>query len=252
MYVTAQFVTRSPRGNNVISIEVIKAYNWWQYVNPSNINYFQTFTGINPVNYDTGVVNFSKRTAISLVGWIKPNVNLSTAISDDSLVHLEPLIYLEQLLVRANISDAGILHLKGLRNLRHFEVTLSGAANNNITDGSMAVIGSLKNMEILRLYFCSRITDLGIEQLYALTNLKELTLNGCGITDRSMSFLSKFPKLETLSLAATAITDRGVETIIKLLPSLPALNKIIVSNSRITKKGKENLIAAKKGLSVIY
>lgn len=252
MYVTAQFITKSPRVNNIVSAAVTRAYNWWQYVNPSNVNYFQTFTGINPVNYDTGVVNFSKRTAISLVGWIKPNVDLSIAISDDSLVHLEPLVYLEQLLIRANITDAGIAHLRGLRNLRHFEVTLSGSANYNITDKSMPVIGALKNLEILRLYFCSKITDLGIEELYGLTNLKELTLNGCGITDKSMSFLSKFPKLEILSLATTGITDRGVETIIKLLPSLPALNKIIISNSQVTKRGRDNLIAAKKGLSVIY
>jgi hypothetical protein len=67
-----------------------------------------------------------------------------------------------------------------------------------------------------------------------------------------MNLMSKFSKLETLGLAATAITDEGVETLISLLPSLPALNKIIISGSPVTQKGRENLMAAKKGLSVIY
>jgi len=189
---------------------------------------------------------------MSLVGWINANINRSVAISDDSLVRLEPLAYLEQLQVGNNIGDAGVLHLKRLRNLRHFEIAVAGVPAYNITDKSMAVIGALKNIEVLRLYFCSRVTDVGIEYLLGLTNLKELTLNGCGVTNKSMGFLSKFSKLETLGLAATSVTDEGVETIISLLPYLPALNKIIISNSQVTKKGRENLIAAKKGLSVIY
>ena len=252
MHISAQVMTKPPKVNHVISNEVTLSYNWWQYINPGNVNYFPTFTNVNPINYTSGVFNYSQRTAMSLVGWVNAGINRSTAISDDSLVHLEPLVYLEQLMVGNNIGDAGILHLKRMRNLRHFEIAVAGVPAYNITNASMAMIGGLKNMEILRLYFCSRITDIGIEYLAGLTNLKELTLNGCSITNRSLNLLSKFSKLETLGLAATSITDEGVETIITLLPSLPALNKIIISNSQITKKGRENLIAARKGLSVIY
>jgi hypothetical protein len=252
MCVAAQLQTKPPKVNHAISNEVIQSYNWWQYINPTGVNYFATFTNVNPINYGTGVVNYSQRTAISLVGWLNSNIDRSIAISDDSLVHLEPLVYLEQLLVSANIGDAGIRHLKPLRSLRHFEIAVAGVPAYNITDQSMAMIGALKNMEILRLYFCSRVTDLGIEQLVGLTNLRELTLNGCGITNRSLDLLSKFSKLETLGLAATSITDEGVETIISLLPSLPALNKIIINNSQVSKKGRENLIGARKGMSVIY
>jgi len=235
-----------------VSIEVTRSYNWGKYVNPTNVNYFPTFSNVNPINYDTGIVSYSKRTAMSLVGWINPNLVSGIASLNDSLVHLEPLVYLEQLLVGNSITDAGILHLRLLRNLRHFEIALAGVPAYNITDESMGVLGGLGNMEILRLYFCSRVSDLGLEQLARLSKLKELTLNGCGITDKGLNILSSFSKLETLGLAATAIDDKGVEMLIKLLPSLPALKKIIISNSKITQRGKNNLIASGKGLSVIY
>jgi len=252
MPVTAQLLTQPPKLNHVVSNEVTLSYNWWQYINPGNVNYFATFTNVNPINYTTGAYNYSQRTAMSLVGWINANINRNIAISDDSLVRLEPLVYLEQLLVGNNIGDAGIKHLKRLRELRHFEIAVAGVPAYNITDASMAIIGTFKNMQVLRLYFCSRITDGGIEYLLGLPNLKELTLNGCGITNRSMNLISKFSKLETLGLAATTITDEGVETLINLLPSLPALNKIILSGSQVTAKEREKLIGAKKGLSVIY
>jgi hypothetical protein len=136
--VSAQHITAQPKTNNAISNELIQSYRWWNYVNPGNVNSFSSFTNVNPINYSTGVQNYLKRTAISLVGWINQNVNLDDAISNDSLIYLEPLVNLEQLLVRTNIGDAGLIHLRHLRKLRHFEVTISGSPDINITDKGMA------------------------------------------------------------------------------------------------------------------
>jgi len=235
-----------------ISAAIIQSYNWWRYINPTNVNLLSSFTNINPANYDTGIVNYSKRTAMSLVGWFNPNISLSDATANDSLIHLEPLVYLEQLLVGSNIGDAGIVHIRVLKNLKHFEITVSGTPVSNVTDKGMSILGNLTKLEVLRLYFCSNVSDLGLEYLSTLTDLKELTLNGCGITDKGLSTLSAFTKLQTLGLAATHITDNGVEMLIQLLPSLPALTKIIISNSQISVKGRDALIASRRGLSVIY
>lgn len=242
----------SPVINTSISNQMIQAYNWWVYINPTNVNYFGTFTNVNPSNADTGLLNFPKKTAISLVGWINHNVNLGIAICDDSLIHLEPLIYLKQLLINSRIGDRGIIHLRMLNNLRHFEVAVSGSPANNISDKSMEILGALGRMEILRLYFCNNVTDYGLEKLSGLSNLKELGLNGCGVTNGGLEYLSAFPKLQTLSLAATGITDEGIDILIRLLPSLPLLNKIIISHSQVTVKGRERLIDSRSGLSVIY
>ncbi len=245
----AQKYVTPPKTNNNLT----RSYNWWKLVNPTNVNYFATFTNVNPANYDTGFASYAKRTAISLVGWVNHQTDLGTAISNDSLVHLEPLVYLEQLLIKTSIGDAGLMHIRNLKYLRHFEIAISGSPDAGITnEGGAAILGTLTNLEILRLYFCSNITDAGIERLTGLTKLRELGLNGCGISDKCLSYLRSFPKLEILSIAATGITDYGVETLIGLLPSLPSLKKIIISNSKITPRGRESLIAARKGLSVIY
>src|SRR5688572_14866066 len=47
---------------------IIASYNWWKYVNPTNVNNLSAFSYVNPVNYDTGIVAYSKRTAIGLAG----------------------------------------------------------------------------------------------------------------------------------------------------------------------------------------
>lgn len=242
----------SPVINYAVPDDVSQAYNWWKYINPTNVNYFATFTNVNPVNYDTSLLNFQKRTAISLVGWINHNVNLGVAISDDSLIHLESLVNLEQLLISTGIGDRGIQHLRRLNNLRHVEVAVSGVPAIYISDKSMEILGALKGMEILRLYFCSNITDYGLERLTGLSNLKELGLNGTGVTNKGLQHLSAFPKIQTLSLAVTGINDDGIDILIQLLPSLPLLNKIIISNSQVTIKGREQLMDSRRGLSVIY
>ncbi len=258
MPLTAQFIKEERKlpvrssTTPAMSAAVIQSYNWWRYINPTNVNLLSSFTNVNPVNYDTGIVNYSKRTAMSLVGWISPNIPISNATANDSLIHLEPLLYLEQLLVGSNIGDAGIAHVGALKNLKHFEIAVAGVPVVNVTDKSMIILGTLTKLEVLRLYFCSNVSDLGLESLYTLINLKELTLNGCGITDRGLNRLAAFTKLQTLSLAATHITDKGVQVLIQLLPSLPALTKIIISNSQISVKGRDALIASRSGLSVIY
>lgn len=242
----------SPVINSSVSNHVIQAYNWWVYINPTNVNYFATFTNVNPINADTGLLNFSKKTAISLVGWINQNVNLGLAICDDSLIHLEPLVSLEQLLINSRIGDRGIVHLRVLNNLRHFEVAVSGSPATNISDKSMEILGGLSRMEILRLYFCNNVTDYGLGKLTGLSNLRELGLNGCAVTDRGLNYLYAFPKLQTLSLAVTGITDEGIDILIQLLPSLPLLNKIIITNSQVTINGRDRLIDSRKGISIVY
>ncbi len=241
-----------PRAMALVSAGVTRSYDWWNYVNPSHVNYFSTFSGVNPINYDTGVISFSKRTAISLVGWINQNINLAMALSDDSLVHLEPLLYMEQLLVSSSITDAGVNHVRPLTRLRHFEVAVSGVPAYNITDNSMDILGGLGNMEILRMYFCSRVTDRGLQKLRGLTRLRELQLNGCGITDKGLIYLSAFTNLETLGLAATAIDDEGADLLIQQLPSMPALKTIVISHSQITEKGRNKLMKSRNGISLIY
>jgi hypothetical protein len=225
-----------------VSVEVMQSYKWWKNANPNNTNYFATFTNVNPANNDTGVISYSKRTALSLVGWINQNVNFGILFSNDSMVHLEPLIYLQQLLLRYDVNDAGISHLRNLKNLKHLELAVTSGVGYNITDKSMDVISQLTNLEILRLYGCTNVTDQGLNKLASLSNLTELVLTGWGgISDRGLSVLPSFTKLKILRLSRTAITDAG-------LLSLGLLNNLVnidLEFDAITNKGLENLFRVK-------
>lgn len=60
------------------------------------------------------------------------------------------------------------------------------------------------------------VTDDLAESLRGMENLRELDLNSSQITDRTLALLATLPKLESLRLAGTKITDEGFRT--HLLP----------------------------------
>lgn len=234
-----------------VSMSVQQAYNWWKYINPTGVNYVGSFSNVGSVNFDTGVVAFSKRTALSLVGWINHNVNFQTAESDDSLVHLEPLVYMEQLEVPWQTGDAGLQHIRNMKSLKLFAYAISGTPCPNVTDNGMATLATLTNLQTLSLNYCTKVTDQGLKSLCSLPNLQSLILTFAAITDNGMSSLKSLTKLQTLSFAKCAgLTDNGVDALITSIKAMPGFQKLIISGTGITATGRGKLSAA--GISFVY
>jgi hypothetical protein len=233
------------------------SYNWWRRVNPANITYFPSL-GISDLNNkDFTVESYKARTVVSFQG-IEDN-SILPSLANDSMVHLEALVNLQKILLRSTIDDAAINHLRPLVMLTHIECMNLGPYQTlrpdyrALTNNSMDVIGTLTNLEVLRLYYCKWITDAGLSKLANLVNLKELDLTAwnitdkglsslqgltklqvlnlsfTGISDRGISYLAHFAQLETLDLSNTAITDTGINTLIGMLRGLPSLQKLILS-----------------------
>ncbi len=235
-----------PKKEYVENLALLKSFNWWKRINPENSIYFQSINLVSIRNADTSFNSYSTKTIMTLTGF--ENLTNIISLSNDSLVHLEPLIYLEKLLVRYDINDAGILHLAQLRNLTHLEATYTSSSQSglrneyrDIHNNSMGIIAGLRNLEILRLHYSKSVTDAGLEKLRGLTNLKELDLTQWGITDMGLNSLSAMNKLEVLNLTATAITDAGVDILITILPRMTSLKKIILTRSQVSEKGIELL-----------
>lgn len=235
-----------PKKEYVENLALLKSFNWWKRINPENTIYFQSINLVSIRNADTSFKSYSTKTIMTLTGF--ENLTNIISLSNDSLVHLEPLIYLEKLLVRYDINDAGISHLAQLRNLTHLEATytsssLTGNRNEyrDIHNNSMDIIGRLSGLEILRLHYSKSVTDAGLEKLKRLTNLKELDLTQWGITDNGLNSLSGMSKLEVLNLTATAITDAGVDILISILPRMTSIKKIILTRTQVSEKGIELL-----------
>ena len=231
--------------------KVVAAYNWWKYINPNNLNILWTFSNVNLINYDTGVVAFSKRTAIGLSGWINRSIDIVAATNGDSLVHLEALANLEQLRVNGYISDKRLMHVRNLKNLKEFQVSITGSANDFITDISLSYIAQLTKLQKLHLYSCPKITDAGLKYLTALVNLKEFNLIYSGITDNGLGVFKSLSAMEELNLARTpGITDKGVDMLIDAIKNMKNFRKLIISFTGITAEGRQKLSNA--GISFEY
>jgi len=108
----------------------------------------------------------------------------------------------------AQITDAGMVHLEGMTNLRKLDVS-----------------------------FCSKVTDTGLAYVQGLTSLQDLRLNRIGVTDAGMVHLKGLTNLQNLEVWDTQITDAGLVHC-KGMTKLQSLN---LRNTQITDAGLANL-----------
>jgi hypothetical protein len=78
-----------------------------------------------------------------------------------------------------------------------------------MTDDVLERISRLEHVTVLRLGGSKNLTDAGVAHLERMTELRELDLGGCPITDRSLEIVARLPKLEQLGLWRTTVTDAG-------------------------------------------
>jgi WD40 repeat protein len=136
----------------------------------------------------------------------------------------------------------------------------------NGSDDSVALLGGMKSLEEIDFYGDFRgawkVTDKGIAQLKALTDLKRLILTGTRVTDAGMASLESLKNLEVLHLGScSGVSDAGMAHIagltnlqeivtapsfgnegMKQLKGLTKLRKLnLIGNSAITDAGMSAL-----------
>ncbi len=160
-------------------------------------------------------------------------------------------------LTGADITDAGLARLSGLRHLTIFnlagcpKVTDRGVealtpvlpalvnlelVGTSVTDASMPAIGRLPVLTGLDLSR-TRITDGGVAHLAGLAKLQYLTLGDIALTDRGLASLRGMTKLELLYLPGTAITDAGLAH----LAGLTEISQLDLRRTPITGQGLAHL-----------
>jgi Leucine-rich repeat (LRR) protein len=118
-----------------------------------------------------------------------------TYVTDRGIEHLRGLRNLEELRLDTAefITDSAASYLRGNQGLRR--LVLRGT---DITDVGMPYLAELTGLRSLDLSF-TMLGDVGLESLPALTELQELRLGGDRITGINLSFLKLLPNLEKLS-----------------------------------------------------
>jgi hypothetical protein len=123
--------------------------------------------------------------------------------------------------LRVDLSDTAITD-NGLRYLGHLR-QLNGLRLNNtkVTDNGLALIEGSSELELLHLMNTS--VALRDVRLDSLPSLRILDATGSPVDDLSMITISRAPKLTSLGLRRTRITDRGLSEL-KRLTTLQVLD----------------------------
>ncbi len=186
-------------------------------------------------------------------------------VEDEGFENLAPLVELEEIGFGGNkMSGRALPLLKMLPSLRRVTIgglqrTDSGLWGVDLTDFNLDRIAELTELEELDLHD-SKIRDRGLERLSGLTKLRKLDLSGTlvGATgapqlaklrnleslrlwrckqvgDETAATLARLPRLETLDLAGSALTDDGLET----LAAIATLRYLYVADTGVTQEAVE-------------
>ena len=188
-------------------------------------------------------------------------------VSDSDLDRVAQMHALEKLdLSLTRVTDLGLLRLKGLRNIREFNlyyaelVTDEGLATmrdwqkierinargTKVTDNTLSILAGKKSIAALDIGF-AEVTDSGLQHLASLSGLRELAFGGNKLTEVGLQVLRTLPQLRVLDLSGKQRTDSGLwflgTTDVGLEPvaTVTALEELNLSGLTITGRGIEKL-----------
>jgi hypothetical protein len=154
------------------------------------------------------------------VAWLSDleslNLDGNKDVTEVGVAHLQGMTQLLYLgLSETGVRDAGLAHLKGLRNLRSLHLD----RNKDVTEVGVAHLQGLTQLLYLDLSETG-VRDAGLAHLKGLRNLRWLKLSNTEVTDAGMLHLKGLSSLEELQLSGTKVSGAAVNELAKLLPSV--------------------------------
>lgn len=145
-------------------------------------------------------------------------LNIGSPITDTGLAQLQHVPGLEVLCLHGcrNITNAGLVHLGNLKQLRDLDL---GATK--IGDAGLAHLRDLSNLERIDLQHYTKITNAGMSHLAGLHKLKYLRMSFTKVGDRGLVHLERLSGLKDLVLGRTKVTESGIT---RLRAALPGCN----------------------------
>jgi hypothetical protein len=150
-----------------------------------------------------------------------------TQATDEGLKYVGKMHALEELYIwdATSITDAGVAHLAGLKNLKNIHMDSS-----KMTDASLVLLSGLPRIEKMSLQL-NTFTDRGFLRLKGQDNLTELW-TGHGnfqVTDAGLARFREFKKLELIDLQKSKVTARGLEQ----LKGMKSLKRVLLGSTGI-------------------
>jgi hypothetical protein len=126
------------------------------------------------------------------------------------------------------ITDAGLLELQSCPRLWAIHVECPKVSD----AGLAAALSHLESLQVIEVISDQCRGDF-LQDLKCQANLREITLRGRKIDDKTLAMLKEFPALQRIDLRGTSITDEGILE----LRGLPKLKYVEVSFTKITDEG---------------
>lgn len=151
-----------------------------------------------------------------------------------------------------NMTDAGLVHLRGLKSLRSIELRGEGFSDAALplladlsisvralegpgfTDAALPRLAGTREVSSLQL-IRTRITPAGLEQLKAFPKLVYLTIEGARISEDGIRHIAALRQLTYLNLNDTDVSDSELQAI----TGLTELVGLHLANTEITASGME-------------
>lgn len=143
----------------------------------------------------------------------------ATKINDETLNKVRDLnLELNLVLNECAITDAGLAKLQGMPNVRWLQLRSTKITNDGVK--------YLKGMDLETVDLSvTKVDDAGLATMVAsdFPNLKDMAIEGTGITDAGLAHLGDFKSLEFLSIAGTNVSKDGLSKLRAKLPNLMIL-----------------------------
>ena len=174
---------------------------------------------------------FDRIVSLYLSDAFERSPELSAKISD-VISELGSLTNLSTLELSSATTDANLENIKGLVSL--VRINLGSA---QISDTGLSNLAALTDLEDISLYGCNHVTDRGLEHLKGLTKLDHLDVSYTQVTDVGLEQLTGLKKLQHLDLVGTQVTDAGLMH----LNGLTSLEWLDLDSTRTTADGRAML-----------
>jgi hypothetical protein len=165
-------------------------------------------------------------------------------VNDDLMARVGRLRGLESIMINGcpGVTDAGMIHIRGLSNLTMLEVNFAG-----ITSASMPYVTDLRRLKKLDFQTIS-VSDADLAHVADLTALEWLQLTGKGttITDEGLACLQGLVRMKMLSIQSPAIGSAGLAH----LHDMAGLESLLLPQSRLTDLGPVRHLTGLKGLNL--
>ena len=134
--------------------------------------------------------------------------------------HIGALTGLKELeLTLPELDDRGFAHLAKLSELQVLDVVTRGGAG--VSDAGLAVLESLKSLEVLRLW--SGMTDRALAHVGTLSSLRELSISGNNLSGAGIASLAPLAHLEFLRIEGGNFGDGALRDL-HVIPGLRSLH----------------------------